>query len=97
MTKTYTALKLPKVDFWSKFQRSISNRSRVIVGGKNVTDGWMDGQIKINRLAVSLLSSCESKNYLITSMLRFYIFMISILDILLVNAIIRYRITCVIK
>ncbi len=29
--KRYTAIKLPKIDLWSKFQVSISNRSRVVV------------------------------------------------------------------
>ncbi len=42
MPKNYTALKLPKVDFRSKLQCFISNRSRVLVGEKNIFDMWMD-------------------------------------------------------
>ena len=60
--KNNTALKLPKIDFWSKFQLFISNRSRVIEDERNVPEKGrkevMDGQIKINRLAFTF--SCAS-------------------------------------
>ncbi len=46
--KNYTACKLPRVDFCSKFQHSISNCSQDIVDERNVPDGWMDGQMKLN-------------------------------------------------
>ncbi len=44
--KNYIALKLPRVDYRSKLQHSISNRSQDIVDEKNVPDGWLDRQIK---------------------------------------------------
>ena len=52
MLKNYTALKLSRVDLWSKFQHSISNRSQVIMGEKKFQMDdwmirWMDGKIKL--------------------------------------------------
>ncbi len=55
MPKNYTALKLPKIDFWSKFQRSISNRSRDIASEKK-RSGWMDGWMDKSKLIDSLLA-----------------------------------------
>ncbi len=54
MPKNNTSLRLLKIDFWVKSQLAISNRSRVIVDERNVTEKVMDGQIKINRLAFTL-------------------------------------------
>ncbi len=45
--KNYIALKLPRVNYRSKFQHSISNRSQDIVDEKNFPDGWLDGQLKL--------------------------------------------------
>src|SRR6195952_324707 len=43
MLKNYTDLKLSRVDLWSKFQHSTSNRSHVIMGEKKFQmDGWMN-------------------------------------------------------
>ena len=62
-----TALKLPKIDFCSKFQLSISNRSRVIEDERNVPEKGrkevMDEQIKINGLAFVFSSASLKTDY----------------------------------